>query len=373
MLYLMGFGQGFLELNLTLNQKDIDIYGLTIVQEFIHSIVKVGNRVEIDKRHPSPLRWQSDYLNDSEDFISHATSIYQIFQSLLNQRMHAPTVIIKQPLETSRFFSYAALNVDNLGELMDFHTLKSISHSLAFRQTIDYQSNLDNHNDFFIPFDNIIHCMSIEGGASVIANKENNTVGHLRNFINDTLKKAYYPLVLISYIEYNYLLYLTASFSYQTSNQQNHEIYSASLEALQKKILDFRLYYRFSQGSNLTQHNCFFTKWRNTLGNDLLSQELYEDISQINTFLSYQSEKKLEDLNFRRDKTLGIWGIAATTFIATIGVFGMNMKPFNDFKYSDPLTLGTIIIAFILAVIAILIYIYILQKNRLPSLQIAKN
>lgn len=285
--------------------------------------------------------------------------MFQIFNALLgNNHTQPKTVDISLPMNFNRYFSYAAVRLNEQPNVRYNDTdLRSIAYSLAHRQTSHYDAII-HEDSIFQPSNTIIHCMTVEGGSTVIYS--HNDVKFYREFLSKQLITVYYPLALLSFIEYVHLLDLTTSFSSQISYQH---IDTKSVESLREKILKFRLCYRFSQPSSLSIHNRFYEKWRIAFENEKLSQELYEDSSQINELLSYRQETEHEIKKEKSEKYLGIAGIIATTLLSITGVMGMNFNFYDKIEFGS-WVVGVTLLYFIgVGLISMMTYLWILNDR----------
>lgn len=93
---------------------------------------------------------------------------------------------------------------------------------------------------------------------------------------------------MLSYIEFIYLIKLTSNDSPDVRLASANENTINELENLRSNLLSFRLHYRYSQASQLAQHNEFYTRWRHAFGSDILADELADDVLQVNNLLNYK-------------------------------------------------------------------------------------
>ena len=103
------------------------------------------------------------------------------------------------------------------------------------------------------------------------------------------------PLTLLAYHEYLSLRALTEDDLHPTTSKHFNEELEENLINFQKEITDFRLHYRFSHVSDLSNHNRVFHKWRNILKLDEMLLELTQDATEservLNSIRQHRQEK----------------------------------------------------------------------------------
>lgn len=381
-LYLFGFGEGLLTIELSIDTQFLKKYQTSAILEFIHVITHINT-------HSSNISFLIKKDSGPLQQTHHKSYLLNIFQRLLGQNLNEqghlqaiPTnhsqVPHKEPL--SRFFSYAALrlnitcstSISTNTELMK-QKISALAYSMAHRHTDHYLPTLESVNaGVYLPFVNIAHCNSIEGGAIVIntmyikdTTNKISIIEHNQLYIKNTIRNAYWPMILLSYLEFIYLIKLTSDTCNDVSLLSVDEATVKNLEDLRRKMLSFRLHFRYSQASQLAQHNKFYSRWRHAFGSDILANELADDILQINNLLTYKLDKDEQALQEQQNKHFTILGILATTLLTTIGIFETNFKLYSDpeLKILSPLTFMTFGIALILAVIACFVYLKIFEKK----------
>ncbi|OXL19165.1 hypothetical protein [Psychrobacter sp. DAB_AL32B] len=382
-LYLFGFGEGLLTVELSIDTKFLKKYQTCAVLEFIHAITHIN-------AHSSNISFLIKKDSGSLQQTHHKTNLLNIFYHLLGQNsseqdsQQANTNNYSQipySEHLSRFFSYAALRFDSTYS-MSISTINeakrekisALAYSMAHRHTDHYLPTSESVNTgVYLPFVNIAHCNSIEGGAIVIdtmyvkdATNEVSIIEHNQLYIKNTIRNAYWPMILLSYLEFIYLIKLTSDTCNDVSLLSVDEDTIKNLEDLRRKMLSFRLHFRYSQASQLAQHNKFYSRWRHAFGSDILADELADDILQINNLLTYKLDKDEKALQEQQNKHFTILGILATTLLTTIGIFETNFKLYSDpeLKILSPLTFMTFGVALILAVIACFVYLKIFEKRQ---------
>lgn len=305
-LYLFGFGEGLLTVELSIDTQFLKKHQTSAVLEFIHAITHMST-------HSSNISFLIKKGSEPLQQTHHKSNLLNIFQHLIGQNLdeqgnlqvmpiNHPKVLHKQPL--SRFFSYAALRLDstrptsirNKTEVMR-QKISTLAYSMAHRHTDHYLPTLESvSTGVYLPFENIAHCNSIEGGSIVI----------------DTM-------------------------SFKDSNNE----------------------------LSIIEHNQFYTRWRHAFGSDSLADELADDVLQVNNLLSYKLDKDEQILQEQKNKHFTVLGILATTLLTTIGIFETNFKIYSDpeLKIFSWVTFTTLGVALMLAIIASYIYLKIFEKK----------
>ena len=365
-LHLMGFGLGALVLETTISQKHLDRYGINVAKEVVHEISRVQTR-------NNNLTWivkkKSDYsLCELSDKTNFTTLMYKILGLDALSNGVEPSITLT---EDSRFFSFSAIRLNNSINDIDRNepykdTISNLAYSLAHRHTRHYKvSNKQINNYIFIPYKNIAYGMGTEGGSIVIdttyINEEE--VHHNIGFIRDVLKKSYWPMLLLCYIEFRYLIHLSTHVNPKYKITPEDNLTLIELEKQREKILNFRLHFRYSQASQISNHNQYYKKWRDVFGNDKLSDELSDDINQINSFLNYRADRHDQKVKEKQDKVFTYFGIFATTILSVVGLFGTNFTEFDNAEVSifSWFTLKVMIVGMITA--TIIVYVYKLIRD----------
>lgn len=363
-LHLYNLGIGILEVHLKPSQDFINQYGFSGVQEFVHEVTHIQRK----SGNKQKLRVSQVANNNA---ITAKFEIIDLLESCIGKALRknedkslsAPFIASQlfkiKPLTEGRYFSYTALQFSKRPEVstaieFDETELIQLTSYLAHRQTSHYQisSITTDSPGSFIPFNNIVYFISNEGGA-VIIDASKTEIMHLNNYIGGTLKNAYWPMTLLAYIEFIYLIKLNANINPNINLNNIEDSTIENLEKLRSQLLQFRLQYRFSQASQLQLHNKYYDIWRQTFNSEKLMDELSGDITQVNSFLSYRIEKeeqalekekveqiriikdREEELERKRNVQLAVLGILATGILSLLSLFGTNFEIYNDFTIDN--------------------------------------
>jgi hypothetical protein len=277
-----------------------------------------------------------------------------------------------EPLVSSRLFTYTCLRLDGPCEA---ESARNLAFRSSRRQTTHYlPSPLAHADGLYEPFENITHAMCTEGGSAIIADVPvaGQPVLFFRQYIRSVVKDAYWPMVLLAYAEFLKLVRTTGDVCREIDFNSPDESDQQFLERFRQDILNFRLNYRFSQASQITHHNEYFSRWRAALGCDRLLAELAEDVSEVDGHLEHILEKKrlglekeiaeasrqheearqrLAALNNRR---YGYFGILISAIVLVTGLLGSNLNEFTNTSITQPIVWWTTGIILGLALVLIL-------------------
>lgn len=382
-IHLFAIGLGVLVIEAAVDKKYLKKYGINACKELLHELSRAqtqnNNLTWLVK---SQANYQITQLPNKTNF-THLMGLClgvdltkdEMVKTPCEQQSN-PQMVKNKPVaisinEESRYFSFSAMRIMQAKEEAQIKELSlvQLADSLAQRHTIHYGvTEQQINNNIFMPYNNIVYAMSTEGGSVVIdTTKDDDTlIQHNVSFISDVLKKAYFPMLLLSFIEFRYLIKLTSDVCPEYQIMSADDMTIAELEKQREKILHFRLHFRYSQASQISNHNHFYSKWRDIFGNDKLSDELSDDINQINSFLNYQSDKIAQQVKDKQDRIFTVFGIIATTLLSVLGLFGTNFAIFNqpDMNIFSNVTILTLLIGIAIAGILVCVYLWVLRINK---------
>lgn len=363
-LNLYNLGIGVFEIDTVPCPNFIKSYGFNGLQEFINGITRV-NYKSLDNRFGGMIYCFQEEGTPGNGFelfnligtcigINNESSVNQDFKSYMGDF---------EPLSLNRYFSYSALRLHNTIELSETQKIYEadaicLAKCLAHRQTKDHRTTriIDNNENAFTPFQNITYYTCIEGGSVVLTSDSADDVIFISSFINSKLKTAYWPMTLIAYIEFIYLFKLNGDINPNISFDEGDKVTIDTLKKYRQQILQFRLQYRFAQASHLQLHNIYYNNWRLTFESEKLMEELVEDLTQVNGFLSSAMEAIEVDIEKRHNKNIGTLGIFATGMLSLLSLWGTNFIAFTDLKATDPITVNTIVVGVVVTLVAMFIY-----------------
>jgi hypothetical protein len=364
-LYITGAGVGLVSIEINYSKPGRNEAGLQPDPE----IIAEGNYVCIrSNRQASKLRWSG--CADSGAF-----AMEDLVKALIpglsiddNGKQYAHKTNVAG---WSRIFTYTAIQfseklADNTGRL------ENLVFRLSRKYTTDYIPAKDQIRQGLLqPFENIIHAVSLEGGAVVVEEKDvdGNKLNFFESFIQDHVVKVYLPLAILAYQEYQTLIKMTQGTFQPIDFQRSTDQIRGVLAQCHEELLDFRLNYRFSHVSRISMHNEVYNAWRKAFSLDKMLSELMQDVREIESYLS----NKLEQKRAFRNAYIGIWtgimGVLATVF----GLYPAKFREliFKEFPYNSLLyTLRahwhyiTLIVITILALAVIGVSAHLILKSR---------
>ena len=156
---------------------------------------------------------------------------------------------------------------------------------LSHRYTLDYAVNPSAATDaVYVPFTNILHASCVEGGC-VVAH-ELGGIEHIGNYLETSVRPAYLPLAIVSFHEYRHLTQLTqisVEYSFE-GKRSSHQ--ARALSHLVDELAEFKLYFCFSQASQVSHQNAVHALWRHAYQLKSLLEESTGDVAQAHAVLS---------------------------------------------------------------------------------------
>lgn len=220
-------------------------------------------------------------------------------------------------LDAGRLFSYAAvlLSADAPRDAMD-----ALAYRLAHKFTADYAIGAAQVETAGVwPFDNICHSMATQGGAVVA---RNTGVAFVEGYLTQSVPRTYLPLCLLARHEYLVLRRLSHAdvFAEKERSPRERERWIAHVQG---ELMDFRLRYRFSWVSDMSNHNLVFAHWRRVLGLDDTLAELSQDVAEGEQEVRATLERlaKRERLLFHGLAALGVLFLLRSAFEFVADVF----------------------------------------------------
>lgn len=313
---MAGSGFGALELVISPDADFLRRHGAVGAQEFLYAAARLGKAASL-------IRWKGTGTGGDA-----TCTLERILSALVPD-----TLVNVEPLAFDRMFSFAALRMEHPLGAQD---AQALAHRIAHRQTDHYQPTREAINTgTYAPFENIVYAMSTEGGALILGGSEESEqiLPFFSGFISNQVRQVYWPLVLLAYLEYLKLVRLTGDVCRDLDFHQPRAQDHRELEKFRADILDFRLNYRFSQASHITQHNQYYQAWREAFGCDHLLQELNTDVDAVNDFLSYKLDERSNRLQERGNRMLnaiGIYGFPAVFWAGFFQFVLQDLPPLSE-------------------------------------------
>lgn len=171
-----------------------------------------------------------------------------------------------------RLFAYSYVAFENA--VPDFER-RMYAFRLSHRYTLDYAAADGSVDEVYAPFKDIAHSVCLEGGCVVVTH--DTRLPFLTSFLTSAFQTSYLPLAIVAYHEYLYLLRATQESTGLARRSKNSRAHTETLRQLVADLAFFRLHFRFSQASQLTQQNRVYAMLRSALALDRLLAEAEED------------------------------------------------------------------------------------------------
>lgn len=201
--------------------------------------------------------------------------------------------------DSARFFSFAYAR---MSDAVPAYARREF----AFRLSGNYNSHYavspaDVVKKTQIVFNNIHFAATLQGGAVVVGSGGDDVPNHLLAYYQNAVRCSYIPLGLLAYHEYLQLKGLLRSCAIRCATE-DLETEAARIKFGRDKLLNFRLYYRFSHVSDMEHHNAVHTTWRTALSLDTMLQELSTDMAEAdNVYMA--AVKRREEQRWREEQS----------------------------------------------------------------------
>lgn len=200
--------------------------------------------------------------------------------------------------DSARFFSFAYAR---MSEGVPAHARME----LAFRLSGNYNSHYavspaEVVKKTQVIFNNIYFAATLQGGSVVVGAEGEDAPSHLLAYYQNAVRCSYIPLGLLAYHEYLQLKNLLRNCAVPCATG-DLEAEAARIKLGREKLLNFRLYYRFSHVSDMAHHNTVHGTWRSALSLDTMLQELSTDMVEAdNVYMA--AVKRREEQHWREEQ-----------------------------------------------------------------------
>lgn len=207
--------------------------------------------------------------------------------------------VVSDNQDPARFFSFAYARVSD-------EVPAQARRELAFRLSGNYNSHYavsakDVIKKTQVVFNNIHFAATLQGGAVVVGAEGDETPNHLLAYYQNAVRCSYIPLGILAYHEYLQLKHLLSNCAVPCATD-DLELEAARIKLGRDRLLNFRLYYRFSHVSDMAHHNTIHGAWRSALSLDTMLQELSTDMSEAdNVYMA--AVKRRDELRWREEQT----------------------------------------------------------------------
>ncbi len=235
-----------------------------------------------------------------------------------------------------RFFTFTTVQFSE--PVKDITYRNSLAYRLAKKYTDNYLlGDEKTARELYIPFKNIVHCITLEGGAIIsemAKDKNGKEIPFLSTYQSNVIN-TYFPLALIAYQEYLALLYLIPRKKIMIETDAPSEQTIQELKRLLKQFMRFRLHSRFSVASLITMHNDVYLSWRNVFSLDRILSEISDDTKEAASYLDMELERLYSARQQKMHHTQTAIGIGMGSLIFLTGIYGTNVVELSNNSWKD--------------------------------------
>jgi hypothetical protein len=165
------------------------------------------------------------------------------------------------------------------------------------------------------------HALALEGGATVIAPPPDGKLpDFLKTFKANAVHANYLPILTLALHEHGFLVEKTSTALLTAQQRMKPELVRAAFAALARASLDFRIFFRYTEVSEITMHNAFNRALRDVLGLDRMQAEFSGDVAEISAFLERQALRERAEVEHHRSTRFWFLGVIGTGILAALSV-----------------------------------------------------
>jgi len=264
----------------------------------------------------------NDVASNQSASMNHLTDLGHLVRMLIgscnDKQSHVPTirtihwekVPIFSAIKTTAFTDRAALELTSI--------------RLARKETSDYLPCAETViNAFYRPFDYLTHTASLEGGAMLVEIKDaDSTPYFVDNFVSNSSKRAYLPLMLWALHEYLFLTELSKTTGNWVNFHKPQLEDTLRLQDFRERIYNYRFHFRFAQASVITMHNDMYRLWRTTFDLGRILDEIDKDVAE--------AESKLEHIYTQRAQRAQERGRTMIASLVALGGVVISVPDWQD-------------------------------------------
>lgn len=202
-----------------------------------------------------------------------------------------------------------------LADELDPGQRQKLLYRLARHYTSDYQVPDELEGcELIQPFTNVNHLFSQEGCATIVDKSglgDEPPPEFLSQYLNNTYRRHYMPIVMLAYHEYCYLLEMTDAASFWPALDPSSRLVD-QMENVRLEANRFVLCFRFSYVSRISMHNQVNQAARRALGVNNIYSELDRDTKHIDYLLHRLADQRSEK-RYRWFNVVGTFGISWLT------------------------------------------------------------
>ena len=180
-------------------------------------------------------------------------------------------------------------------------------------------------------FATVGHTLSLEGAATIIAPLEGKALpDFLRTWRTHVFQAAYLPITTLALHEHQFLVEKTSTALLSPGQRQEPSEVRRAFLTLTREFLDFRIFFRFSEVSEVSLHNALNRALREVLGLDRMLVELNNDVAEASAFLERENDRAVAERDHRRSRRFWFFGVAGGGVIAALTTAALVKQVLED-------------------------------------------
>lgn len=180
--------------------------------------------------------------------------------------------------------------------------------------------------EFVRNFKNVTHVFCLEGASTAVSlgdYADGKAPEFLRNYLSNTFKSHYLPILMLAYHKYWFLVNATTNASiWAKSGEEKENI--EHLRQVREKLTNFMLCFRFTYVSHISMHNDVNQALENSLGLDRLLTELHDDTSIMDAHLlrvAADIKSAIQSRNERRFHWVSVAAVFGISWYTSFNIF----------------------------------------------------
>src|SRR5262249_26205655 len=130
----------------------------------------------------------------------------------------------------------------------------------------------------------------------------------------------YLPIITLALHEHEFLVAKTSTAVLSAEQRANSDEVRMAFMALTRASLDFRIFFRYTEVSEITMHNAFNRALRDVLGLDRMLVEFSADVAEASALLERQAFRERAQAEHHRSTRFWFLGVIGTGILAALSV-----------------------------------------------------
>jgi hypothetical protein len=228
-----------------------------------------------------------------------------------------PQIRATQP--SGRIFTYlfARFDCELTTDEADLFALYAARHYTTDYHIAPHIEDVRRVRDFIT----IGHTVSLEGGASVITPPPGGQLPEfLKTWKTHAFRAHYLPILMLALHEHEFLVEKTSTALLTAEQRKDPERVRKGFLDLTRASLIFRIFFRYTEVSEISMHNAFNRALREVLGLDRMLVELSSDVAEISAFLEREVHREAAEAEYRRSTRFWFFAVVGTGILAALSV-----------------------------------------------------